>query len=53
MKNNKFIPNPPKTFQVLELRDQRQEQQIIKKSPLSLAARSKIINKSGSNYLSS
>lgn len=44
--NNKFIP---KTFQALELRDQ---QQPVKKSPLSAAARSKIINRSGSNYLS-
>jgi hypothetical protein len=44
---NKFIP---KTFQVLELRDQQQE---VKKSPLSAAARSKVVNRSGSNYLSS
>lgn len=51
--NDKFIPNIPKTFQVLELKDQQQEQtQPVKKSPLSLAARSKVINKSGSNYLS-
>jgi len=47
--NNKFIPNTPKTFQVLELRDQ---QQPVKKSPLSAAAKSKVVNKSGSNYLS-
>jgi len=47
--NNKFIPNTPKTFQVLELRDQ---QQPVKKSPLSAAAKSKAVNKSGSNYLS-
>jgi|SRR3954454_22534963 hypothetical protein len=44
--NNKFVPVAPKTFQVLELRDQQ-----IKKSPLSVAARSKIINRSGSNYV--
>lgn len=50
--DNKFIPNTPKTFQVLELRDQQQEQQPIKKSSLSPAARAKVINKSGSNYLS-
>jgi len=47
--NNKFIPNLPKTFQVLELRDQ---QQPIKKSPLSAAARSKVVQRYGSNYLS-
>jgi len=41
------VPVAPKTFQVVELKDQQ-----IKKSPLSVAARSKIINRSGSNYLS-
>jgi len=48
--NIKFVPTAPKTFQVLELRDQ--QQQLVKKSPLSAAARSKVINRSGSNYLS-
>jgi hypothetical protein len=47
--NNKFVPQAPKTFQVVELRDQ---QQVVKKSPLSVAARSKVINRSGSNYVS-
>src|SRR3954447_19511549 len=47
--NNKFVPSTPKTYTVLELRDQ---QQPIKQSSLSVAARSKVINKSGSNYLS-
>jgi len=50
--DNKFVPVAPKTFQVLELRDQQQEQQPVKKSPLSAAARNKVINRSGSNYLS-
>jgi len=50
--DNKFVvPQVPKTFQVLELRDQQQEQPV-KKSNLSVAARSKVINRSGSNYLS-
>lgn len=48
--DNKFaVPQAPKTFQVLELRDQQQQ---VKKSNLSVAARSKVINRSGSNYLS-
>jgi len=47
--NNKFVPSTPKTYTVLELRDQQQE---VKKSPLSAAARSKVVNRSGSNYLS-
>jgi hypothetical protein len=47
--NNKFVPVAPKTFQVLELRDQQQQ---VKKSNLSVAARNKVINRSGSNYLS-
>lgn len=46
----KFVPSTPKTFQVLELRGQ--QQQPVKKSGLSAAARSKIVNRSGSNYLS-
>jgi hypothetical protein len=51
--DKKFVvPQAPKTFQVLELRDQQQEQQPVKKSPLSVAARSKVINRSGSNYVS-
>ena len=45
--NSKFIPNIPKTFQVLELKEQQ-----IKKSPLSAAARSKVVQRYGSNYLS-
>jgi len=47
--NNKFVPSTPKTYTVLELRDQQQQ---IKQSPLSVAARSKVVNRSGSNYLS-
>jgi len=47
--SNKLVPSTPKTYTVLELRDAQQE---IKKSPLSAAARSKIVNRSGSNYLS-
>jgi len=47
--NNKFVPSIPKTYTVLELRDQ---QQPIKQSPLSAAARSKVVNRSGSNYVS-
>jgi hypothetical protein len=51
--DNKFVPSTPKTFQVLELKDQQQEQQQpVKKSPLSAAARAKVVNKSGSNYVS-
>jgi len=45
--NNKFVPVAPKTFQVAELKGATN-----KKSPLSAAARSKVINRSGSNYLS-
>jgi hypothetical protein len=48
--NNEFKPNLPKTFQVLELRDQ--QQQPVKRSNLSVAARGKVINRSGSGYLS-
>ena len=47
--DNKFVPSIPKTYTVSELRD---TQQPVKKSPLSAAARSKVINRSGSNYLS-
>lgn len=47
--NGKFVPSTPKTYTVVELRD---TQQPVKKSNLSVAARSKIINRSGSNYLS-
>jgi len=47
--NGKFVPSTPKTFQVLELRDQQQE---VKRSNLSVVARSKVINRSGSNYVS-
>jgi len=48
--DNKFaIPQVPKTYTVSELRD---TQQPVKKSPLSAAARNKVINRSGSSYLS-
>ena len=47
--NNKFVPSTPKTYTVLELRDW---QQPIKQSSLSAAARSKVVNRSGSNYVS-
>jgi hypothetical protein len=47
--NIKFVPTAPKTYTVSELRDQ---QQPVKKSPLSAAARSKVVNRSGSNYSS-
>jgi len=47
--DNKFVPTTPKIYTVSELRD---TQQPVKKSPLSAAARSKVINRSGSNYLS-
>ncbi len=52
--DNKFKPtskqfNPPKTETRIILNDW---QQPIKKSNLSAAARKKIINRSGSNYLS-
>jgi len=46
--NNKFVPSTPKTYTVSELRDTQQ----VKQPSLSAAARSKIINRSGSNYLS-
>src|SRR4051794_38054409 len=49
--DNKFaVPQAPKTFQVLELRDTEQP---VKQSNLSVAARNKVINRSGSGYLSS
>jgi hypothetical protein len=47
--NGKFVPSTPKTYTFFELRD---TQQPVKKSNLSAAARSKVINRSGSNYLS-
>jgi len=48
--DNKFVvPQVPKTYTVSELRD---TQQPVKKSPLSAAARSKVVNRSGSGYLS-
>jgi len=46
--NNKFIPKAPEQYTVCELKDQ-----VVKKSPLSPAARSKVIDKTGSNYISS
>ena len=48
--NNKFVSSTPKTYTISELRDQ--QQQPVKKSNLSVAARSKVVNRSGSNYLS-
>jgi hypothetical protein len=47
--DNKFVPVAPKTYTVSELRD---TQQPVKKSGLSAAARSKVVNRSGGNYLS-
>jgi hypothetical protein len=47
--NGKFVPSTPKTYTVSELRD---TQQPVKKSGLSVAARSKVVNRSGSGYLS-
>jgi hypothetical protein len=47
--DNKFVPSTPKTYTVSELRD---TQQPVKKSSLSAAARSKVVSRSGSNYLS-
>jgi len=47
--DNKFVPSTPKTYTVSELRD---TQQPVKKSSLSVAARSKVVNRSGGNYLS-
>lgn len=44
---NRFVPQAPKTYIVSELKDQE-----VKKSPLSLAARNKVVNRSGSNYQS-
>jgi hypothetical protein len=48
--NNKCVPQAPQTYEVRYLENQNLEQ--IKKSPLSLAARQKIVNRNG-NYLSS
>jgi len=45
--NNKYVPQAPRTFQVAELKEAT-----VKKSPLSSAARAKVVNRSGSNYLS-
>lgn len=45
--NNKYISKAPEQYIVAELKDQQ-----TKKSSLSAAARSKVINRSGSNYLS-
>jgi len=45
--NNKFVLQAPKTYIVSELKDQE-----VKKSPLSLAARNKVVNRSGSSYQS-
>ena len=52
MTSDKFKPflNIPKTETKIVLTDWSQP---IKKSGLSVAARSKVINRSGSNYLSS
>ena len=47
--NNKFVPQA-QTYEVRYLENQNLEQ--IKKSPLSLVARQKIVNRNG-NYLSS
>jgi len=47
--DNKFVPSTPTIYTVSELRDTQQE---VKKSPLSVAARSKVVNRSGGNYLS-
>lgn len=50
MKNEiKFVPVAPKIYEVRYVENENQE---VKVSPLSAAARSKVINKSGSNYVS-
>ena len=46
--NNKYIPKAPETFQVAYL----ETNQEVKKSPLSPAARSKVIRKWGGGYVS-
>ena len=46
--NNKFVPKTPETYTVSYL-----ETNQVKKSRLSPAARAKVINRSGSNYISS
>lgn len=46
--NNKYIPKTPETFTVSYL----ETNQEVKKSPLSPAARSKVIRKWGGNYVS-
>jgi len=45
--NNKYVPKAPKTFQVVELKEAT-----IKRSSLSAAARAKVVQRYGSNYLS-
>jgi hypothetical protein len=47
--NGKFVPSTPKTYTVSELRDTQQQ---VKKSNLSSAARSKVVNRSGGSYQS-
>jgi len=44
---HKYVPSTPKIYQVVELKEQS-----IKQANLSPAARSKIIKRSGSNYVS-
>ena len=46
--NNKYIPKAPETFQVAYLKTNQE----VKQSPLSPAARSKVIRKWGSDYVS-
>jgi hypothetical protein len=46
--NGKFVLQTPKTYTVSELRDTQQ----VKHSALSVAARSKVVQRYGSNYLS-
>jgi hypothetical protein len=48
--DNKFVPSTPKTYTVSELRDTTQ--QPVKKSPLSAAARNKVVNRGGGYYQS-
>src|SRR3954453_14336915 len=44
--DNKFVPSTPKTYEVKYVENEN------KQSKLSLAARSKVINRGGGNYLS-
>lgn len=46
--NNKYVPKTPETYIVEELKERGE----IKQSPLSAAARSKVISMYGSNYVS-